>query len=47
MTAHERLLTNHRKSKWGVGASLTCCGCDKDYETTIHVLRDCPLATQI
>jgi len=47
MAAHERLLTNYRRSKWGVGASPICSGCDKDDETTIHVLRDCPLAAKI
>ncbi|GAU42748.1 hypothetical protein TSUD_77850 [Trifolium subterraneum] len=47
MAAHERLLTNYRRSKWGVGVSPLCSACDKDNETTIHVLRDCPLATQI
>jgi len=31
----------------GVRASPICFGCDKDDETTIHVLMDCPLATQI
>jgi len=41
------LLTDYCRSKWGVGASPICSGCDKDVETTIHVLRDCPLATQI
>ncbi|CAJ2669949.1 unnamed protein product [Trifolium pratense] len=46
MAAHERLLTNYRRSKWGVGASPTCSACDRDNETTIHVLRDCPIATQ-
>jgi len=45
--AHERLLTNYCRSKWGVGASPICSGCDKDDETIIHVLKDCPLATQI
>jgi len=47
MAAHERLLTNYRRSKWGVGISLMCSGCDRDNETTLHVLRDCPKATQI
>jgi ribonuclease HI len=46
MAAHERLLTNFRRSKWGVGASPTCSRCDGVNETTIHVLRDCPAAIQ-
>ncbi|CAJ2644330.1 unnamed protein product [Trifolium pratense] len=46
MAAHDRLLTNFRRSKWGVGASPTCSRCDRVNETLIHVLRDCPVATQ-
>ncbi|CAJ2647032.1 unnamed protein product [Trifolium pratense] len=47
MAAHERLLTNYWRSKWGVGISPMCPDCDRDNETTLHVLRDCPKATQI
>jgi hypothetical protein len=46
MAAHERLLTNFRRSRWGVGASPTCSRCDRVNETIIHVLRDCPAAIQ-
>ena len=46
MAAHERLLTNYRRSKWGVGISATCYGSDKDNETIIYVLRDFPIANQ-
>jgi hypothetical protein len=46
MAAYERLLTNYRRIKWGIGIFATCSGCDRDNETTIHVLRDCPIATQ-
>jgi len=46
MGAHERLLTNYRWSKWDVGISATSSGYDRDNEITIHVFRDCPIATQ-
>jgi len=36
MAAHEWLLTNYRRCKWGVGASLICFGCDRDDETSYH-----------
>ncbi|WJX23885.1 hypothetical protein P8452_13067 [Trifolium repens] len=46
MAAHERLLTNYRRSKWGVGISPLCNSCGIEEETIIHVLRDCQNATQ-
>jgi hypothetical protein len=41
--AHERLLTNYRKSRCGL-YGLGCHFCFDGDETTLHVLRDCPLA---
>ncbi|PNX66909.1 ribonuclease H, partial [Trifolium pratense] len=38
IAAHERLLTNYRRSKWGVGISPTCSECNRDNETTLHGL---------
>lgn len=37
MAAHERLLTNYRRSKWGIGVSPTCPTCGNGEETIIHV----------
>ncbi|GAU36844.1 hypothetical protein TSUD_213680 [Trifolium subterraneum] len=47
IAAHARLLTNVRRSKWGVGVSPTCSICGNDDETMIHTLRDCIYATGI
>jgi ribonuclease HI len=47
IAAHERLLTNYRRSRWGSGISPTCPACGNADETVIHVLRDCVQATQI
>ncbi|PNX57622.1 ribonuclease H, partial [Trifolium pratense] len=41
IAAHGRLLTNARRSKWGVGVSPICSICGNDEETVIHTLRDC------
>lgn len=40
---HNRLLTRSRIFKWGVGSPF-CYHCNNIEETTLHVLRDCPLA---
>ncbi|WJX23235.1 hypothetical protein P8452_12461 [Trifolium repens] len=45
--AHERLLTNYRRSRWGTGVSPICPCCRNGDETLIHVLRDCVYATQV
>ncbi|KAK7245383.1 hypothetical protein RIF29_40223 [Crotalaria pallida] len=45
-TGHDRLLTNSRKSKWGLGTP-ECKKCRDVEETTMHVLRDCPNAQQL
>ncbi|CAJ2657953.1 unnamed protein product [Trifolium pratense] len=47
IAAHDRLLTNARRSKWGVGVSPICSICGNDEETVIHTLRDCMFATRI
>ncbi|MCH81203.1 RNA-directed DNA polymerase (Reverse transcriptase) [Trifolium medium] len=47
IAAHERLLTNFRRSKWRSDISPTCSVCGNEDETIIHVLRDCIHATQI
>ncbi|KAK2394949.1 hypothetical protein QL285_056723 [Trifolium repens] len=39
---HDRLLTNHRKSMMGISHGM-CCYCGNIVETSLHVLRDCPL----
>ncbi|PNX61642.1 hypothetical protein L195_g060760, partial [Trifolium pratense] len=46
MAAHERILTNYRRSRWGIGISPLCNICGAADETVIHVLRDCISATQ-
>ncbi|MCI07796.1 ribonuclease H, partial [Trifolium medium] len=46
IAAHERLLTNYRRSIWGNGIDPTCPTCGNGDETIIHVLRDCVYATQ-
>lgn len=43
---HDRLLTNAGKSRWGLG-SANCAFCTGMEETTLHVLRDCPLASEM
>jgi heme O synthase-like polyprenyltransferase len=47
IAAHERLLTNYRRSKWENGISPICPICGNEDETIIHVLRDCVHATEI
>ncbi|WJX61000.1 hypothetical protein P8452_46145 [Trifolium repens] len=47
IAAHERLLTNYRRSRWGNGIAPTCPACGNGDETIIHVLRDCSYATQV
>ncbi|PNX68691.1 ribonuclease H, partial [Trifolium pratense] len=47
LAAHERILTNAGRSKWGVGISPTCASCVREDETTLHVLRDCVHATRV
>jgi len=47
LAAQERILTNFRRSKWGVGISPLCSRCGREDETTIHVLWDCAYATQV
>ncbi|PNX64704.1 ribonuclease H, partial [Trifolium pratense] len=46
IAAHERLLTNYRRSRWGIGVSPICPSCGNGDETLLHVLRDCVYATQ-
>jgi hypothetical protein len=40
---HNRLMTNARKNKMGLG-SAACWWCNDTVETTLHDLRDCPYA---
>ncbi|GAU39340.1 hypothetical protein TSUD_60910 [Trifolium subterraneum] len=47
ITAHECLLTNYRRNKWGNGIAPTCPICGNADETIIHVLRDCSYANQL
>ncbi|KAK2379785.1 Polynucleotidyl transferase, ribonuclease H superfamily protein [Trifolium repens] len=46
LVLHERLLTNYRKSKMGMGHAM-CNYCGDIIETELHVLRDCPLVMPI
>jgi ribonuclease HI len=39
---HDRLLTNHRKNRMGIGHAM-CSYCVNVVETNLHVLRDCIL----
>lgn len=43
---HNRLLTNSRKARWGLGSAF-CSHCRFFEETSLHVLRDCPLVVPI
>lgn len=43
---HDRLFTNYHRSKWGIGDSF-CPVCYVCIETTLHILRDCPVASSI
>ncbi|KAK7259025.1 hypothetical protein RIF29_24619 [Crotalaria pallida] len=44
--SHDRLLTNGRKISWGL-RNPDCPFCPGIEETTLHVLRGCPRASQI
>ncbi|KAK7259573.1 hypothetical protein RIF29_25182 [Crotalaria pallida] len=43
---HDRLLTNERKSTWGLRQS-DCPFCIGVAETSLHAMRDCAKATQL
>lgn len=43
---HERLFTNQRRSRMGLGDS-DCPHCVSVVEDSLHVLRDCPLAVSV
>jgi hypothetical protein len=44
LLAYDRLLTNYRKSRMGLGHAM-CNHCGNVAETTLHVMRDCSLVT--
>ncbi|KAK7289739.1 hypothetical protein RIF29_03622 [Crotalaria pallida] len=44
--SHDKLLTNKRKSSWGL-SPLDCPFCFGLVEDSLHVMRDCYLATQV
>jgi hypothetical protein len=46
MAMHDRLLTNSNKSKMGICHAM-CNYCGDVEETAIHVLRDCPTASNV
>jgi ribonuclease HI len=46
MVSHDRLLTSSLKCSMGLGHAM-CKFCGDIPETTLHVLRDCPLAMEI
>jgi hypothetical protein len=46
MAMHDRLLTNSNKSKMGIFHAM-CNYCGDVEETAIHVLRDCPTASNV
>lgn len=43
---HDRLLTNMRKSSWGLGSPF-CSHCVEFEESTLHILRDRPLTVNV
>ncbi|GAU51253.1 hypothetical protein TSUD_412460, partial [Trifolium subterraneum] len=43
---HDRILTNWRTAKWNL-TDPYCSYCEHMEETTLHVLRDCPLAVEV
>jgi hypothetical protein len=43
---HDRILTNGRKYKMGLGDN-TCRYCGSIEETTLHALRDCPVLAMV
>jgi hypothetical protein len=47
LVAHDCILTNYRRSKWGAGISPVCPCCGNDDETVLHVLRDCSFAAHV
>jgi hypothetical protein len=46
LAKHDRLLTNLRRKKMGLSHDM-CLFCGNVVESTLHVLRDCPLAMTI
>lgn len=44
--AHGCLLTNDKRSRW-LNVSPSCSLCANGIESTLHVVHDCPMATQI
>jgi ribonuclease HI len=44
--AHDRILTNSRIARWNIG-NPNCHSCTQFEETTLHVVRDCPIAVNI
>lgn len=46
LTTHERLLTNVKRNKWNNIILAECPYCNHEEETILHVLQDCPYATQ-
>jgi len=47
IAAHERLLTNYRRSRWGSGISPMCPTYGNEDETIIHAIRDCVPSTRV
>jgi hypothetical protein len=43
---HDRLLTNYRKSRMGLGHAM-CTHCGNVVETSLHAIRDCALVTPL
>ncbi|MBA0573978.1 hypothetical protein Golob_001221 [Gossypium lobatum] len=43
----QRLLTNAKRVRRGIGSSRACGFCGQDYEDVLHVLRDCLTARTI
>jgi ribonuclease HI len=46
LLVHDRLLTKARLARWQLGNSF-CHSCTQFEETTIHVMRDCPIAVNV
>jgi hypothetical protein len=43
---HDRIQTNWRTAKWNLTEPY-CSHCGQMEETTLHVLRDCPIAVEV
>lgn len=47
LAIHKRLLTNVSRCKRGLATEPRCTICNRESETLLHVLRDCPITTEL